>query len=59
MRNRALPAARPPPPPQDPEFGGWDGWKGNGERGVLHTHDGKLWINLPPNAALVFKSVAT
>lgn len=29
----------------------------NKERGVLDTHDGKLWINLPMRCTLIFKQV--
>ena len=39
---------------QDAAYGGWDGARTNAE-GILHSHDGKLWINLPGQTTLVFK----
>ena len=40
----------------DPQFGGWEGVKSNGD-GLLHSPDGKLYINLPAQATLIFKQV--
>lgn len=39
---------------QDAAYGGWEGVRTNAE-GVLHAHDGKLWINVPGQTTLVFK----
>jgi 1,4-alpha-glucan branching enzyme len=39
----------------DPVFGGWD-VKTNGG-GVKHSHEGKLYLNVPPQCCLIFKQV--
>lgn len=43
---------------QSAEFGGAESWKSNADRGVLHSADGKLWINVPESCTLVFRAVA-
>ena len=42
---------------QDAAYGGWEGVRTNIE-GVLHSHDGKLWVNLPGQTTLVFTQEA-
>ncbi|KAK9822655.1 hypothetical protein WJX81_004831 [Elliptochloris bilobata] len=42
---------------QDAAYGGWEGVRTNAG-GVLHSHDSKLWINLPGQTTLVFKQEA-
>jgi hypothetical protein len=42
---------------QDAAYGGWEGARTNAE-GVLHSHDGKLWINMPGQTTLVFRQEA-
>ena len=42
---------------QDAAYGGWEGMRTNTE-GVLHSHDGKLWVNLPGQTTLVFQQEA-
>ena len=39
----------------DPKFGGWD-VKANGD-GIKHAHEGKLYLNVPPESCLIFKQV--
>lgn len=41
---------------QTPELGGWEGTVSNAGE-PKPSHDGKLWINLPPQCTLVFKQV--
>ena len=42
---------------QSTDYGGWEGWVSNKERGVVYDHDGKLYINVPPQCCLVFRQV--
>jgi len=40
----------------DPAFGGWDGVMTNGGE-TKHSHDGKLWLNLPGQCTLIFEQI--
>jgi hypothetical protein len=39
---------------QAPQYGGSEFWKSN-SGGVKHSHEGKLYISIPPQCCLVFR----
>jgi 1,4-alpha-glucan branching enzyme len=41
---------------QAAEYGGCADWKTN--KGILKSHEGKLWLNIPGQCTLVFKEVS-
>ena len=41
---------------QDVKYGGWEGLKDNSGE-IKHSHDGRLWLNLPGQCTLVFRQV--